>query len=460
MGKKMIFQVFLTVLCFCAVMGFADPDVVVTQVTIPTVLPVTQVTFPATQSDMAIIQSDPIQVIPEATLPVIPVEPYWSVFPAFDIEFELLTTMRTAEGFFSEDAYEARIQQNMLPLSAIKTLYTISKSGATPTFESLVADSGQVISGDAALSLIANTDFHAGFAVDNFVYGVYTKLDVDSLFVLPSWMFEAVNGGIPSGNSEYTFSGSILDINASAGLFAGLKLDLVQIAVEVGRYIPVITTNFNTNSVCVSNGVTYSGTTTVDGILYSSLNPGALGIFDVPTALINSGGWKGDISVLFGEEKTLAGISVSNIPFTSAQVNYIAPWDLNFYAASGATPTSNMTQNLTWTAASQTYRIRPVYAGFVNVPLGDSGYFQFHCKLRPFSGTDVGGMFTFFIGDGFSLLGDLTYNTTGFYYYSFGMGFYGEKSRFNIDIGVGSQNFFDYKTLTSPRISISSDFVY
>jgi len=57
-------------------------------------------------------------------------------------------------------------------------------------------------------------------------------------------------------------------------------------------------------------------------------------------------------------------------------------------------------------------------------------------------------------------MGDFTYNTSGFYDYSVGLGFYGEKTRTNIDIGIGSRRFFDYATLTSPRISISSSASY
>ncbi len=69
-------------------------------------------------------------------------------------------------------------------------------------------------------------------------------------------------------------------------------------------------------------------------------------------------------------------------------------------------------------------------------------------------------MLHFFITDGFSLMGDFTYNTTGFYYYSVGLGFYGSKTRTNVDIGIGSRLFFDYATLTSPRISVSSSANY
>jgi len=458
MRNKAYGLVLWTVLIFFATTLLADPDVVITQVTIPTNLPVTQPVV-GTQTSIPTYQTAPVPVATEPVLPMISIEPGWSLYPSFDIDFELLSAFRTSSGFFSQDGFDLRLQQNLLPLSAIGTLFSLN--GATPTLLSFGADIEKVLSGDINLSAIANSDFHFGHTADTFGIGLFMKSDVDSLLFLPEWMAQAIARKTPPANSAYDFSGSVIDIHVSAGLFAALKFDYFQVAGEIGMYTPILTSHFNTVSNLVSNGATYAGTVTVDGLLYSSADLGALDLFTIPHTLLTGGGWKADLSVLIGKEKTLAGFSVSNIPITAAKLNYIAPWDLNFEASSlSATPTMTTTEKLIWTPAAHTYRIKPIIAGFVNVPFSEVGFFQLHGKWRPLSGTDLGGMLNFFVTDGFSLMGDFTYNTSGFYYYSVGMGFYGDKTRTNIDIGIGSRLFFDYATLTSPRISINSSASY
>jgi len=458
MRNKAYCLVLWMLLMLLATTLLGDPDVVITQVTIPTTLPSTQPVV-GMQTTVPTFQTEPVPVPTEPALPMISVEPEWAQFPPFDIDFELLSAFRTSSGFFSQDGFELRLQQNLLPLAAIGTLFSLS--GATPTLLNFGADIEKVLSGDVNLSAIANSDFHFGHTVDNFGIGVFMKSDVDSLLFLPEWVAQTIAGKIPPANDVYDFSGSVIDIHVSAGIFAALKFDYFQVAGEIGMYTPILTSHFNTTANLVSNGAVYAGTATVDGLLYSSADLGALDLFTIPHTLLTSGGWKADLSVLIGKEKTLAGFSVSNIPITAAKLNYIAPWDLNFEASSlSATPTMTTTEKLIWTPAAHTYRIKTVIAGFVNVPFSEVGFFQLHGKWRPLSGTDIGGMLNFFITDGFSLMGDFTYNTSGFYDYSVGLGFYGEKTRTNIDIGIGSRRFFDYATLTSPRISISSSASY
>ena len=458
MRKKAYYLVLWMLLVLFATTLLGDPDVVITQVTIPTTLPLSQPVV-GTLTTAPTFQTEPVPVPNEPALPMISVEPEWAIFPPFDIDFELLTAFRTSNGFFSQDGFQLRIQQNLLPLSAIGTLFSLN--GATPTLLKFGADIEKVLSGDVNLSAIGNTDFHFGHTVDHFGIGVFVKDDLDSRLFLPAWFAQTLAGKIPPANHAEDFSGSVIDVHLSAGVFAALKFDYFQVPGEIGMYTPVLTSHFNTGSNLVSNGTTYAGTATVTGQLYSSADLGALDLFTLPHALLTSGGWKADLSILIGKEKTLAGFSVSNIPITDAKLNFIAPWSLNYQASSGsATPTLTTTEALIWTPAEHTYRIKTTFAGFINVPMAEVGFFQLHGKWRPLSGTDIGGMLHFFITDGFSLMGDFTYNTTGFYYYSVGLGFYGSKTRTNVDIGIGSRLFFDYATLTSPRISVSSSANY
>lgn len=457
MNSKSHFRVFLFLgVVLLAVLSFGEPQIVVTQITIPT----TQTFF----------QPEPLpEPLPEIPitypLPMITAEPDWAVFPNFDLDFNVLNAIRKSSGFFIEDGTQFRIQQNLIPISAFKKMYDLVSSGATITFTALSEDIRKVLSDEVNLSLIEDGEMHFGYAFDRVALGLYGKTNTDSLVALPSWIFEYITQPTvypPSYPASHSVN-RVLDFNVSAGFFGTVKLDFLQFAAEVGMYTPIMTADFDQYYELITTPISLSGTATIEGQIYSGM--GDFSLTKLPSALL-SGGWKGDFSVIFGKEKTLAGFSVSNLPFTSAKLNYIAPWDLDgtFYddLTVPATYSFHTTQKLNWVALGVplTYQIKPVYAGFVNIPFGEIGYFQFHGKWRTLAEMDVGGSLHFFFGEGFSIMGDLTYNTQEFYYYTLGLGFYNGQSRFNLDVGIGANQLFNFAALSSPRISISSSFIF
>ncbi len=380
----------------------------------------------------------------------------------FNSENDLTKAVYDANSFTFGINSDLLIQQNLMALNALQKLYHTLEGTSTIDISDYSSGIESVINGEVNLSLVDNSNLFLGIGFDNFIVGAFADLYIDSSMDLPAWPFEVIISGNEIGKEYEPFSSTdtVLDSSFSAGGFFGYKGDAFTVNLSVGMYGPVMYADMHRTFEFESSN-TAAATAVVSGTVYSGFDPKKIEFQDIQDILKN-GGWKVDAGFIYGSEYPIFGIDIKNIAITEAQYSKSGQFEAEalFGFDTSETPpatySADYTKEIQWIdATGTTYKLKPTITGYFNIPISETLWGQVHAQNKPVSGFSFGGGITAFLSDNFSLLLDYTRSAKGFNYLTTGFGFQMENGRFDINAGVGMKN-FDFNTLTSPRIGITS----
>jgi len=371
---------------------------------------------------------------------------------------EIADTFLNSDSFFIGGNGDVITRQNLLPIMTFKDVFDKYTAGSTIVFSDYKQGIKDILNGVVELSAVSDIQAYTGIVFNNITLGAFIDSSVDSSLEIPSWPFEIIIDGNMIGKTYPTYQSTdtVLDASVSFGLLGGIKGDNYAITIGVGPYGALAYMDAYRHFEFESSD-TVSGTVVIDSTIYSTLNLGSFN-FDSLKDIATSGGWKADVSFVYGEEYPLFGVSVKDFAFTDSKINYYSDFDVNgsFYydISSEPTYTIDYTKKLTWNKTEKTYRVKPTYAGFFNLKIADNIFIKAHGRYKEIAGFSYGGSIYTFLGDVVGLLFDLTADSKGFIYYTGGVGLHTGFGKLDLTVGVGSKG-FDFNRITSPKVGIT-----
>ncbi len=378
--------------------------------------------------------------------------------------FDIDGNVTPADSFYNSDSFffsgnmDISVRQNILPLMTLKDIVEKYTAGSTIVISDYTQKIKEILNGVVDLAAISDFGAFTGVVFDKITIGAYVNGSVDSSLELPSWPFEIIIDGNMTGKTypKYSSTDTVLNSSISYGVLGGFKGDNYALTLGVGPYGALAYSDAYRNFEFESSD-TVSGTVVIDTKIYSTLNLGNLN-FESLGDIASSGGWKADLSFVYGEEYPLFGVAVKDFAFSDAKLNYSSDFDIygNFYYAITEQPTYTIdyTKKLIWSKTAATYRVKPTYSGFLNFKINDNLFLKLHGKFKDLSGYSYGGSICTFLGDAVALMADLTADSKGFFYYSAGMGLHIGMGKIDLSFGVGSKG-FDFTRISSPKLGIS-----
>ncbi|MEA1884209.1 MAG: hypothetical protein U9N62_06795 [Thermotogota bacterium] len=373
--------------------------------------------------------------------------------------------MQNAQTFFINAGADALSYQNMFPIA---DFLEVMKSDTLDLAKYSDTVMGNIGEGDAKFNIFGRGLASFGLNITpTYTIGGYIDLKADSGFTIPNWIMEIVfKGNQLTQYPTYEEKGPVLDAMISAGGVLGMKTDWGMVSVGIGAYGPAMYATLDRYAE-VHATPTAAGTVSLDAKVYSAVD---LDFANFNLQELDYGGLlkgiKTDIGVVIGRYNPICGIAVRDIPITSAQLNYEANL-LDIEASFTSDPVNfstntNIPDKIVFDKMSEPveYRAKPTISGFFNLPFSDTLSMVLHANTSGLSGTYIGGTLSTKLGMNLLVSADITGSFNGAMMYSAGLGFHSGFYKLKINAGVGTIKPFDFKTIGSPRLSVSTSLFF